>query len=190
MRISRMMFLVLPGAFLLSLSTAGQSQETGYDSLNFQIKSENTALLYSGLGTLTPVGLGLAVSDGSVFKVAATGIIVGPSLGYFYGGEPGRGLRGITIRLGVAAGSFLVGNAMGLEINLFGGSGADDDGWPVVFVGALFVLSHGIYDIARVRGVVRENNLEIIRRNQASVIVMPKYFADSGAGGLELRVAF
>ena len=136
-------------------------------------------------GTVIPVGAALAEAVQPQWVI--TGIFLGPSLGYFYGGEAGRGLKGIAVRGSVAAASLLVGAELGLEFNIFGTGDADDEGWPIVILGAAFVTGHAIYDIAKVKGAVRKHNHQLQER---SLSVVPTYFPDSDAAGLALQLTF
>lgn len=78
------------------------------------LKSEKTALQLSLWGTLIPVSVGTALlvgmgneesgpeSGASAFPpliLLTTGYLFGPSLGYFYGGRPGRAWTGVGIRV-------------------------------------------------------------------------------------------
>jgi hypothetical protein len=162
------------------LSAAAQAQESASDSLAFQPKSEATSVALSVLGTVAPVGAALAKTVEPEWVL--TGIFLGPSLGYFYGGEAGRGLKGIAIRGGVATASVLVGGELGLDV-----LGPDDEGWLVVLGGAVFVTGHAIYDIAKVKSTVRKHNEEMQTR---SLSIVPTYSRDWDAAGLALQLTF
>jgi hypothetical protein len=170
--------LTLLSAFLL-LTVTAQAQDRGSDGLTYQPKSETTALMLSLSGTVIPVGL--AVAEVFEPRWVITGIFVGPSLGYFYGGEPGRGLKGIAIRGGVATASVLVGAELGLDI------WGDGGGWWVVLAGTAFVVGDAIYDVARVRSTVRKHNEKLQAR---SLGIVPTYPPDSDAPGLALQLTF
>lgn len=165
---------------LLLLAVATQAQESGSGNLTYQPKSEASALMLSLSGTVIPVGAALAevVEPGWVL----TGIFLGPSLGYFYGGEAGRGLKGIAIRGGVATASVLIGAELGLDI-----WGGDTGGWGVVLAGTVFVVGDAIYDVARVRSTVRKHNEKL---QAGSLGIVPTYSADSDAPGLALQMTF
>src|SRR5262245_6056134 len=69
-------------------------------------RSPGTALALSALGTCAPLMIGAAGNGEHLAGYAAAGILVGPSIGYFYGDCPGRGLAGILFRGGIVAASF------------------------------------------------------------------------------------
>lgn len=91
-----------------AICRVGSSREpVREDSLG--LKSPQTATRLSAIGTLVPfvVGLRLSNTEAPAGHVAAsagwTGMMVGPSLGYFRGGCSRRGITGIAIRCGLAA---------------------------------------------------------------------------------------
>ena len=216
MRTTKVTAIALVGAFLLLSSGAINAQDIRYDDSAFQLKSPQKAQAISALSTFGPVATGAlwwaldgpdAVrtydtygrSPGSYTKdpdrtgpitLIISGVMIGPSVGYFYGNATSRGVEGIAIRGGVAAASLIVGNEMGLEIDIFGTGEADDDGWLVVITGVAFVIGHAISDIASVKDHVRERNDELTYENRSSVTLTPKYFTGSGAAGLQLQVTF
>ena len=161
-----------------------------------QRPSESVALNRSLWGTIVPIGLGLAMAasagnegpngSGEIgalgFMAFTGGLVVGPSLGYFYAGERGRAWRGLGLRiLGYGA--------------LFGAVAASWDcygdecraGAALAVVGSAMTLGSAIYDIASVRGAVR-------RRNEAaegrSVRVAPMYSSRRHTAGVSVRLTF
>jgi hypothetical protein len=184
MKVKTLVTLTLLTAFL-PLAVATQAKDRGYSNLTFQPKSEGAALCWSLLGTVVPV-VGTSVAGGE-FVLATAGIFVGPSLGYFYGGETARGLKGIAIRGCVATASLLIGAELGLEFDIFGTGDADDDGWAIVGLGAGFVMGHAIYDIAKVKSTVRKHNEKLRAR---SLGIVPTYSPNSDAAGLALQMTF
>jgi len=161
-----------------------------------QRPSESVALNRSLWGTIVPIGLGLAMAAssgnegpngsgeiGALGFVAFTGgLVVGPSLGYFYAGQRRRAWRGLGLRiLGYGA--------------LFGAVAASWDcygdecraGAALAVVGSAMTLGSAIYDIASVRGAVR-------RRNEAaegrSVRVAPMYSSRRHTAGVSVRLTF
>ena len=152
-------------------------------------KSEGAALRYSLFGTLLPLGTGAIMGaagefDGSEMVIMATGLVVGPSIGYFYGGCPGRGVAGIGTRIGLSAAT-----AVGMCIAGSGGDGYGSLGGVVAvgLAGSCAVALHALIDIGEVKGAVREHNCAW---TQTPIRVVPAYFADSGAGGLQLQLTF
>jgi len=178
------MFLLAVLVFAFSGSISAQT--IGEDNQVIQLKSETTALQYSLYGTLFPVGISLASKSG--YELAIAGVLVGPSLGYFYGGKADRGMKGILIRTGTVALTWVIGGIAAQSAG--GGFSGLEAAIKVCAVGAGVVLIEAIYDIATVKSTVRKHNEELRQKNQTSVTLLPKYFADSGAGGLELRITF
>lgn len=194
MKVIKTITIILLALMLVVFFSNVYAQDKTTFNLGFKPKSETNALLWSLSGTIVPIytGTKLTENGGPVrLLLIASGVFVGPSLGYFYGDIPKRGLRGFAIRGGVMLGSLVVGSSMGLDICWcpFGNcnSDCDDDGWAVVGLGTLFVMGHALYDIIAVPFAVREHNISL---QSTSLKLIPKYFADSGAGGLELQVTF
>lgn len=197
MKVKEIITVIVVGLMVVVFSSNAYAQDKNSINFDFKPRSETNALLWSLSGTIVPIYAGTKLTKNGGpgrLLLIASGVLIGPSLGYFYGDIPKRGLRGVAVRSGVIFGSFVIGGAIGLDIciSLFGNSNSEcnDDGWTVVGLGALFVIGHGLYDIATVKSTIQKHNLELMRKNQTSVTLMPKYFANSGAGGLELRVTF
>jgi hypothetical protein len=156
-------------AFQLSF---GQSLEN--DEYSFQPREVSKARLYSLLATGIPVTFGVVsayngtLGTPELFLISG-GLIVGPSVGYIYAGMNERGAKGIIYRSVLGAGAVLLGDQMGLEIDIFGTGEADDDGWPVAIFGAAFLIGHAINDGIQFPTVVRKRSLgqgvsQILRR--------------------------
>jgi len=110
-------------------------------------KSGTTALVWSLLGTLVPIGVGVVASSTAGeasdnplpgFLILG-GMLVGPALGHFYAGRSGHALAGIGIRtvtlaafLGGAAASWNgvtpPGTALGVSVRV-GNTPVPDDSW-------------------------------------------------------------
>jgi hypothetical protein len=179
------------GSMLFFTATAG-AQEMKDNSLDLRLKSESTALKYSLYGTLVPIGTGLAIHDITGARLIVIGALIGPSLGYFYGGEPRRAMIGIGVRVGIGAVTVVAAIAVGdaaakSDPGSFAGTG---EAMGVLAVGSIIVIIHAIHDITKVKSVVAKHNLEFIRQNQTSVTLVPKYFVASSAIGLELQATF
>jgi len=157
-------------------------------SANLNQKSENAALALSALGTLIPIGLGLAATgasegpEGSPLPgiMILSGVLVGPSLGYFYGGLPWRGLASMGLRLG---GTVAVGAAIAISWNDADNSSAEMLAWS----GAALLVGSMVYDIASVKRTVRKHNRSL---REKALIITPAYFAKSGAAGLQMQIKF
>lgn len=184
-------------SFLMSLLFIFSSPCFSQSNLSSS-KSESTALQWSLFGTLVPlaagVGLAAAVSGPDENPVPplvlmGSGLIIGPSLGYFYGGRSNRGMQGIAIRLGMEA---VFVTTAGIAVEKVGTSTLEDfssivAAVVILTVGQVFVLAHGIYDIANVKSEVRKYNQSLKKTN---LMVMPKYFAQSKVPGVQLQISF
>lgn len=145
------------------------------DTASFQQKSENAALNYSLFGTLIPT---------ATLVLAYPGLLIGPSMGYFYTGQGGRAWTGIGVRA----------LATGGMISAFGICGWDcgegDDAYNVAW--AVFIASGGvfvgsaIYDIATVKRAVRERNQSL----SPSFGLAPTYSPARRELGLRLSLRF
>ncbi|HEX9917424.1 MAG TPA: hypothetical protein VGB16_06765 [candidate division Zixibacteria bacterium] len=176
----------------------------------FKLKSENVGLCYSLLGTFVPIGTGILIwildepyyvehdrpdryggdwlekkDPSRVIPVAliASGLIVGPSMGYFYAGESWRGFKGVAIRLGTGGITVLCmalcyDSDLDNYATLFGGIG---------FISSIVFLIDVIYDIAKVKSTVRKHNLAL---HKTALILAPRYFVDSKACGVGLQIKF
>ena len=173
------------------------------DSLNqppqptrLEVKSENRALAWSFFGTFAPilVGIGIGISNDlgevttdrvtkadMVVVLISSGVFIGPSLGYFYGGLAGRGLLGISIRAGFGLAGLALAPA------------TDDCGDSFicipasVVIGTLGVAASTVYDIASVKRAVRKHNRSL---GEKALVVTPAYFAKSGAAGIQMQIKF
>jgi hypothetical protein len=191
MRSRRSVALTLLGAFLLLLTAASQAQDGPYIPPTFQPKSEDKALRYSLFGTVAPVtaGIALACDDQLTMPgllLVASGIMVGPSLGYYYGSCGGRGGKGIAVRLGLSALTYGLG-AFFYYTTDYSGSGVEDVTPGVLVAGSAAVTIHAICDIAKVKSTVRKHNEKIQAR---SLGIVPTYSPDSDAPGLALQLTF
>lgn len=200
MKTSKAMTLALMGAFLLGPPIVINAQDIRYDDSDFQLKSPGKAQALSSLSTAVPVFAGSvwAINSGmgaAQIALIGSGIVVGPSVGYFYGGCSKKGISGAIIRLGTGAfTAFAVGSIKDKERNENAGL-LDFDMGPIIryavgVVGCSVVLIQAVSDMARVRSAVEERNESLACQNGIKVSLSPIFFADSGAGGLELQVTF
>ncbi len=159
-----------------------------------QRASESAALGRSLWGTIVPIGVGWAIlassngpdQNGATAAVGGLsftgGLVVGPSLGYFYAGQSGRAWRGIGLRvLGLGT---LIG-AAAASWDCYGNE--CETARAVALVGSVVTLGSAIYDIASVRGAVRRRNE---RAQGVSVRVAPTYYSRRRAAGVALQVTF
>lgn len=122
-----------------------------------------TAQVFSTIGAVAPLGMmafGVASQSGDLFAEGLLLLIPGPSIGYFYGRRPWRGLISSGVRLAGAAG--IVGSAL---ICWNGCSGSDFvlaavTGWG----GFGLMVAASVYDVVRVGPDVRgANNRRVAR---------------------------
>lgn len=151
--------------------------------------SPGTALGLSLAGTLVPVALGTimwAGADGSSETdtggpalIIAGGMILGPALGYFYGGRTGHALGWTAIRGGLVLASFVPAFAI-CGWGCSQGDGAYNAAWIVVATGTGLALGAAVYDLVRLKPA-------LTRRQPAPVSLVPTY---TTGPGLALRVTF
>jgi hypothetical protein len=176
----------------------------------FKLKSENAALRWSLLSTVVPITVGATIwildkhqvkyyTHGTYTDIEEhqpsrlipvtlifSGIIFGPSMGYFYAGESWRGIKGMIVRLVLGGGTglcFLVAVGIGEENY----ANSTSPYGEIAFVGGVALLADAIYDIAKVKSTVQKHNS---RLQKTSLILAPKYFADSKACGIRVQIRF
>jgi len=161
-----------------------------------QRPSESVALNRSLWGTIVPIGLGLAMAAssgnegpngnaeiGALGFVSFTGgLVVGPSLGYFYAGQPGRAWLGVGLRT-LGFGGLIA--AVAASWDCYGAECAKAR--AAAAVGSALTLGWVIYDIATVRGAVRRHN-EVAQG--VSVRVAPTYSSRRHAAGVSVQLTF
>jgi hypothetical protein len=121
--------------------------------------------------------------------IIASGIVIGPSSGYFYGRCAGRGANGIMLRVitGVATVVAACAVARSGESNEWMDFSNLYDAGMVAGIGAGIVIIEAAYDLARVKSTVRGHNEKALN---ISISLSPKIFSDGNAPGLELRAMF
>ncbi len=192
-------------ATLITLIGVSSSAQQPGGKLNYSPKSENAALAWSSSAFLVPVAAGAAtwlMQDARRFQhydswglgysyyeepdrtaaslMIVSGVVIGPSIGYFYAGCPKQGLISIAKRVGIIGGSLLVG---GLAFNEPFGENSMTE--TALITGGVLTIISAIHDVAAVKGTVREHNAA-----QGKLTVTPVYFPDSDAAGLGLSVRF
>jgi hypothetical protein len=152
-----------------------------------KLKSESKALQWSLFSTLIPVITGvtmLAVDKPTPgLTLISTGVILGPSAGYFYAGESIRGLIGIGIRSGLG---LIVVASISANKDIDLGDMGLGKFIPSV-MGSVVLLVCSVYDIGKVESWVRKHNDQLLK---TGLIFLPKYFAQSKALGIELKFIF
>jgi len=147
--------------------------DTGLTSEVSKLKSENKAFNLSLWSTLIPT---------ITIVASPLGLIAGPSMGYFYGGAPGRGWLGIGIRT-AGVGGMIVSFAASWDC-----SGSEcGTGLAFFTLGAAITVGSAIYDIATVKSIVRKHNQSL---RKTGWMITPKFLAKHKAGILELRLRF
>jgi hypothetical protein len=150
--------------------------ENTYNTQPNQPISENQAFHRSLYGTLIPF---------PTLVLTLPGLIVGPSLGYFYAHMPGRAFTGIGLRsagLGGVVSSFLI---CGWDC----GPGQDNYNlaWGVFLGSSALVVGSAIYDIATIKRAVRHRNAKM---SSAQLTVSPRYFVQSKGVGMQVQIFF
>jgi hypothetical protein len=171
--------LLLLLQFLRVEPSAGQTDATG--------PSPGSALGLAVAGTLVPVAVGgvmLAGADESEDRagpvmLALGGLVLGPAVGYLYGGRTGHALAWSGIRTGLVLGSFM--GAFGVcGWGCSAGDPAHDAAWLIMATGTGLAAAAAVYDLTRLKP-----SLEARRRSTVSLA--PIYRAGPG---LALRVSF
>ncbi|MFB3909099.1 MAG: hypothetical protein ACE15D_11930 [Candidatus Eisenbacteria bacterium] len=159
-------------------------------------RSPTTAVLTSVSATLLPMvgGLAIAAAEEDAWPYGGvlfgSGLILGPSGGYVYAQEGSRGATGIAIRFGIAAGATVI-TAL-VSANQPHGGFLDFSGVEttlgVAAGGCALVLIDGIYDMARLPGVVGDHNRSL--RNHGELRAVP-FVRDGGRTvGASLTLSF
>ena len=135
--------------------------------------------------TLVPLAAGFAMQNEVGGVLGFGGVLLGPSVGYFVGGHPVRGVQGGLGRMGLTAlgaGLFGVGLTQGLSY------GNDDMALAaVIAAGAVGVVIIGsaVYDMATVHASVDRHAAEVARYRLESMRA-----PGSGAPALAITVRF
>lgn len=168
------------------------------DSLG--LKSPGAAFRMSLAGTLVPF-LGAVLFTGNTNDenadspspaagvLATGGMVLGPALGYFYGGCTRRGLVGIGIRTGLlAVAAYAASKAEWPTIGVLGPGEEGNAAAGITILAATALAVSAVVDLARVSGTVRREN---DRRAYAATMVAPTVRAlKSGGVAVGLRVGF
>lgn len=190
--------------------------DTGSYDRRVRLMSEGTATQLSVFGTLIPIGLGAFIASSrhgrehqfqyvrewSVDTVTVThyegpnqtlpkilissGLIIGPSLGYFYAGRPGRAFAGMGLRTAIGFGA-LIGAFATCGWGCGPGEGAYNAAWGIMALGGAVVVGSAIHDISKVDDAVRAQNQ---KRENPRLSVIPEYFPGHKAIGLRAKIAF
>lgn len=177
---------VLLISLLVNLSWSQENSEQPVASV--KEKSPRTAFLLSVLGTTFPFALSLASNriQSNVFTFAVgSAFLVGPSLGFFYGGLIGRGLVGVGLR--ALGGGLMVIGIVNLVEAIFGEENSAESVTIPFYAGAGIVIGSIIWDLATVKSAVRKRNEKIRERTLAlSPFLNPR----TRTVGLSLQISF
>lgn len=183
------MRLLIP---LVIAVTAASAHAQPADATDLQYeKSPGLALALSLLGTGAGVAALFAASeveDGElVGTLGVAALVVGPSLGHFYAGEPDRGVRHAALRLGAVA-------TMGAGLALFFSSPCafgsenecpetrEDLGLTIFVAGALLGAGSAVYSIIDAPFAAR-------RANRALIVTPAPIVGPARSTGLGLTLA-
>lgn len=181
----RQLITPLAAAALIAGAPAAAHAQDARSS--FTPKSPYVAVQLSLLGTVVPTALGIAMGDGAGSLrgwLIAYGVFVGPSTGYFYGGQVGRGMGTAALRFGI-----LLGAAAGAMGACGGVWGCDDPGAAnaIVIVGLGAYVASALYDIARAGAAADAWNA---RHAERRVTIMPRVDPVTPSGGVSVRIGF
>jgi hypothetical protein len=191
------------------LAGVHRSQSTDTSVSERDLPSPNKALSWSLGWTLAPIAAGAAIwsmqkptvhtttyytssedpNRTLPLVLIATGVIIGPSVGYFYGDCGDRGSTGIAIR-GIVAGVTIVA-ATAVENSYHSSGFMDFSGLEAAItagaVGCGIVVIDSIYDLCLVKkNVQSQNNRKLATR----VNLTPGIASDGATPTLNLSVAF
>jgi len=181
-------FLVacLPAVPLTAQDDAGAQAPSPITAESLGLPKEKTAFTLSLTTTLASYGLLLAYAaageDSSGISsvlgwVGVTGIMIGPSLGNFYGGLWGRGL----LLTGLRVGTTVAAMAYTMYYD-------ESDNTAVVALWLGTLIGSTIYECATVKSAVRKHNAARLAKHNLKVAVAP-FLARRGAG-LSVQLSF
>ena len=175
---------------LFSTTSSWGLDDSTQQILSVKEKNPKTAFLLTLVGTAVPLAAAAAGAAGSgdFAGIGMAGLLVGPSLGYFYGGLLWRGLLGIGIRA-IGEGIILIAG-LGVWTESWGwdDEGVDVEKWEAVaLVGAGIVLASAIWDLAGIKGAINKRNL---RARERALSFSPLINPRTKTVGLTLRLSF
>jgi hypothetical protein len=181
----RQVITPLAAAALIAAAPAAAQAQDARSSVT--VKSPYLAAGLSLLGTVVPTALGVAVGDrnGSIGGwLIAYGVFVGPSTGYFYAGQVGRGMGSAALRFGIVLGA--AAGAMGACGGIWG---CDDPGAAsaIAVVGLAAYAASALYDIARAGAAAQAWNA---RHAERRIAVTPRIDPAGRSGGVRVSIAF
>jgi hypothetical protein len=178
----------LPDAPLTAQDDAGAQAPSPITAESLGLPKEKTAFTLSLTGTLASYGLLLAYAaassegGGSTITsvlgwIGGAGIMIGPSLGNFYGGLSGRGL----LLTGLRVGTTVAAMAYTMYYD-------ESDNTAVVALWLGTLIGSTIYECATVKSAVRKHNAARLAKRNLKVAVAP--FPLRRGAGLSVQLSF
>ncbi len=190
----------LPTVSFAQTGTASVTNSIVPRSEGLRLPSESRALLWSAGATVLPIMTGVVIWKYQTLEdpnrtlpivLVSTGVILGPSFGYLYGGCSNRGLNGVAIRILVVGAGVGIGFAVGMSMHSDSDKWMDfsglEEGIIIGSIGCGIAAIHALYDLAKVHGTVKEQNE---RRTRAALSLAPRLYGPSNAPGLQLALTF
>jgi Na+-transporting NADH:ubiquinone oxidoreductase subunit NqrE len=116
----------------------------------------------------------------------ASGVVLGPAIGYWSAGMSGRGWKTLGLRTGLFLLSFLPAFAIcGWDCTV--GDRDYDLAWAVIASGAGFGAASAVYDLARMKRNVRAHR---VRQTAPGIGITPTYIPQTHTLGLRVSVVF
>lgn len=172
---------------LLVLSLFALSPVAGQASDSTVTKSEGLALAASVAGTVAPVAVGALLIAGTGDPLPGAiplvaGLVVGPSLGHFYAGNPGHGVTTMALRYAVALVTLVAADCL-IEDKC---SDNNQHSAQVAAIGGFsLVAAISIYDVATAPASARSHN-----RQRVSLSVGPARVTGRRALATRVTVCF
>ena len=164
---TKIMTLLMVLIFLFA-GTSFSQEKTSLSTTATKQKSESIAMVFSLVGTVVPLSVFVFRGYNNVTTgwMLLGGSIIGPSLGYFYGGLSRQGFRGVGVR-SLCFLSLVAGAAAGWNGN------SPVVAYSLIIGGLAGYLISAVSDIVSVHGAVRKHNAEqkIIAFSMAPIIV-------------------
>lgn len=170
-------------SLLITVQLAGQV--TGATIPETRYRDPASATLASAGFTVLPIvtGLAIAASDpeaGAGVLLFLSGLILGPSIGYFTTGQTGRGFAGFGIRSGVFVGTVLLAYA---TCPVYCSESEESTATIIAISGLAVTAALAVYDITKVRRKLPEGPAE-------RVTFYPTYVPATKSPGIGIMVAF
>jgi hypothetical protein len=148
-----------------------------------------TAAAIGTISTLVPAGVGTALwfaddDPSGPALIIASGLILGPAMGYWSAGMAGRGWKSFAIRAGLGVVSFVPAMAI-CGMDCIADDSNYDVAWVMIATGSGLGLFSAVHDLSRIK-----SNVERHRSRRGSYEVVPTYDYTTRAGGVRVTVRF